>query len=97
MCPHCWLEPGAQSPELTRGPPELVPNFRFKSFYFHIAATALHVLNSIWFGGIARLSHWGGGGNFLVQMISTCLPSSRGMGGGGRHPVTGGRWILWAQ
>jgi hypothetical protein len=27
------------------------------------------------------------GGNFLVQMISTCLPSRRGMGVGGRHTV----------
>ncbi len=36
---------------------------------------------------IARLSQWGGGGNFLVQMISTCLPSRRGRGGGDRHPV----------
>jgi len=26
-------------------------------------------------------------GNFLVQMISTCLPSCRGRGDGGRHPV----------
>jgi hypothetical protein len=30
---------------------------------------------------------WGGGGNFLVQMIFTCLPSPRGKGGGGRHPM----------
>jgi hypothetical protein len=27
------------------------------------------------------------GGNFRFQMISTCLPSRRGMGVGGRHPV----------
>ncbi len=39
----------------------------------HIGVRALNVLNLIWFGYIARLSQWGGGGNFLVQMISTCL------------------------
>jgi hypothetical protein len=27
----------------------------------HIGAIALHVLNLIWFGNIARLSQWGGG------------------------------------
>jgi hypothetical protein len=27
------------------------------------------------------------GGNFLVQMISTCLPSRRGRRGGDRHSV----------
>jgi hypothetical protein len=51
----------------------------------HFGARALHVLNLIWFGYIARLSQWGGG-NLLVQMISTCRPSRRGRGGG-RHPV----------
>ncbi len=27
------------------------------------------------------------GSNFLIQMISTCLPSRRGRGAGGQHPV----------
>jgi hypothetical protein len=41
----------------------------------------MHVLNLIWFGYIARLSKWGrGGGNFLDQMISICLPSRRERG-----------------
>jgi hypothetical protein len=48
----------------------------------HFGARALHVLNLIWFGYIARLSQWGGG-NLLVQMISTCRPSRRGRGGVG--------------
>jgi hypothetical protein len=30
---------------------------------------------------------WRGGGNLLAQLISTCLTSRRGSGGGGRHPV----------
>ncbi len=36
------------------------------------------------------------GGNFLVQLISTCLPSRRGEGGG-RHPVVqiGKYAVLW--
>jgi hypothetical protein len=38
-------------------------------------------LNLIWFGYIARLSQWGGWGNFQVQMISTCLRYT------GHHPV----------
>ncbi len=48
-----------------------------------------HVLNLVWFGYIARLSQWVGGGYFLIQMISTCLRFARGGGGGveGQHPV----------
>jgi hypothetical protein len=53
-----------------RGPPELVQ----------------HVLNLIWFGCVVRLSKWVGGGNVLLQIMSTCLPSQRGRGWG-RHPV----------
>jgi hypothetical protein len=45
----------------------------------------LHVLNLIWFGWIARLSQWvGGGGNFLVHVISACFP--RVEEGGGLAP-----------
>jgi hypothetical protein len=29
----------------------------------------MHILIYIWFGNIARLSQWGGGGNFLVQTL----------------------------
>jgi hypothetical protein len=49
----------------------------------HIGARALHVLNLIWFGNIARLSHNRSGeegGNFLVQRIY--LPSLSVEGGG---------------
>ncbi len=47
----------------------------------HIGARALHVPNLILFGCIARLSQWRGG-NFLVQMISTCLRYARRKGAG---------------
>ncbi len=57
--------------EFTREPPELVQHFSFIGGV-HIVARALHVLSLIWFGCIARLSQWGGGGgNFLIQIIST--------------------------
>jgi hypothetical protein len=40
----------------------------------YIGARALLDISLIWFGYIARLSQWGGGGHILlVQMISTCL------------------------
>ncbi len=42
----------------------------------------LHVLNLIWFGNIARLSQWEGGGNFLVHMIFTCRRYVQRKGGG---------------
>jgi hypothetical protein len=44
----------------------------------HIGAKALHVLNLIWLA--LSLSYPSGeeGGNFLVQMISTCVPSREG-------------------
>jgi hypothetical protein len=48
----------------------------------HIGARALHVLNLIWFCCITGLSQWGGGVYFLVQLISTCLPSGNERGGG---------------
>jgi len=48
------------SNELTRAPPELVQQFRLLGG-IDIGATALHVLNLIWFGYFARLSQWGGG------------------------------------
>ncbi len=52
----------AQNTELTRGPPEVIHHFCLFIGGVHIGATALHVLNLIWFGNIARLSQWGGGG-----------------------------------
>ncbi len=45
----------------------------------HFGTRALHVLNLIWYGYIARLSQWGGGDNFIVQMNFTCFAE-----GGGR-------------
>jgi hypothetical protein len=51
----------AQSTELTREPPKVSSPLLFKGGV-HIGARALHVLNLIWFGYIARLSLWGGGG-----------------------------------
>jgi hypothetical protein len=36
----------------------------------------------IWFGYIISLSQWGGGGNLLVKMISTCRHGLRGRGRG---------------
>jgi hypothetical protein len=47
--------------ELTRGPPEYSSALSFIGGV-HIGARALQVLNLIWFGNIARLSQWGGGG-----------------------------------
>ncbi len=53
----------------------------------HIGARALHVLNLIWFGWIARLSQWGGGGQF-PRSNDIYLPSHAWRKGvGGRHPV----------
>ncbi len=51
----------AQSNELSRGPPEVSSALSFIGGV-HIGARALHVLNLIWFGCIACLSQWGGGG-----------------------------------
>jgi hypothetical protein len=61
----------SQSKEFTRGTPAVssAPSFIGG---FHIGARTLHVLNLIWFGAIARLSQWGGGGKF-PRSISTCL------------------------
>jgi hypothetical protein len=52
----------------------------------HIGARALHVLNLLGFGSPIPVPGEEGG-NFLVKMISNCLPSRRGRGGGGRHPL----------
>ncbi len=51
----------------------------------HIGARALLDHKLIWFGYITRLSQWGEGGNFLVQIIYAVT----GLGGGGQHPVVG--------
>jgi hypothetical protein len=49
----------------------------------HISARAPHAINWIWFGYIARLFQWGGGGGILlVQMISTGLRCAQRQGGG---------------
>jgi hypothetical protein len=61
---------GSQSKELTRGPPELVQHFHLKGGV-HIGARALHILN-LRFGCIAYPSGEDRG-NFLVQVIFTCL------------------------
>jgi hypothetical protein len=60
------------SNELIRGTTDLVQHFRLQG-EFHIGARALLDINFIWFGHIARLSRWGGGGILLVQIITTCL------------------------
>jgi hypothetical protein len=48
---------------------ERPPSYSSSSLSFiegvHIGARALHVLNLIWFGYIARLSQWGGGGGVI--------------------------------
>jgi hypothetical protein len=68
-----------QSNRLTIENSELVHHFRL---YFlggvHIGARALHVINLIWFGYIARLSQRGGGGYFassddFFYLSSGCL------------------------
>ncbi len=54
----------------------------------HIGAIALLDINLIWFGYIARLSQWGGGGYFPGSYHSTCLRCTWEKGGwGGQHPV----------
>jgi hypothetical protein len=78
---------GPQSYELTRGPPVLVQHFRLG--VVHIGTRALHVLNWIWFGCIARLYQWGGGG--VISLFKLFLPAFATRVGreGGRHPVQG--------
>ncbi len=56
FCPY-W----ALSTELTRGLPRVSSALSFIGGV-HISARAVHVLNLIWFGLIARLSKWEGGG-----------------------------------
>ncbi len=68
------------SDELIRGPPELVQHFRLQGGV-HIGAIALHVLNLIWLGSIARLSQWRGGGSF-PRSNDLYLPSPRVEEGG---------------
>ncbi len=52
---------------------------------FHTGTRALHVLNLIWFGWIARLSPWGKGENF--SSFKWFLPAfPRVVGGGGSAP-----------
>jgi hypothetical protein len=41
----------------------------------------------MWVDYVVRLSQWEEGGDFLVQIISTCLRCALRRGGGGRHPV----------
>ncbi len=74
--------------EVTRGPPELVQHFRLKGEFTSAQD---------WYGLAVSLAYPSGeeGGSFLVQMISTCLPSRRGRGRRGRHPVVLARKIVW--
>ncbi len=57
----------------------------------HIGTRALHVLDLIWFGCIARLYEWGGEGKFFPRSNDFYLPWLRIEGGGGGwggwHPV----------
>jgi hypothetical protein len=83
--------------KLNRGPPSWL---KFSTFVYrgssHRHKIAACVLNLIWFGQIACQSQLGGeeGVNFLIQMISTCLPSRRGRGDGGRHSHSRGQCTL---
>jgi hypothetical protein len=53
----------------------------------HIGARALLDINLIWFGYIARISPWEGGGYF-TRLNDFYLPSLQIKGGGGgQHPV----------
>jgi hypothetical protein len=54
----------AQSIALTRGPSEVVQHLRlqYKGRSHRRKSAAYLTLNLIWFGCIARLSQWGGGG-----------------------------------
>jgi hypothetical protein len=73
-----------QSDELTRGPPDSRVSLAV-SFIggVRMVARALHVINLIWFGYIAPLAFPSGeeGGNFLFQIIFTCLRYAWGVGG----------------
>ncbi len=55
---HCWGQTSEERINL-RAPPSSALLFIGR---VHIGAMALHVLHLIWFGYIARLSQWGGGG-----------------------------------
>ncbi len=60
-----------------------IPLSWFRTFFYrgvHIDARALHVLNLIWFGNIARLSQCEEGGNFLFQMILPVFATRREVG-----------------
>jgi hypothetical protein len=61
---HAFLEHfnavQSHSNELTKGPPELVQYFFCRGTSYR--ARALHFINLIWFGYIARLYQWGGRG-----------------------------------
>ncbi len=77
-----------QSTELTIEPPRVSSALSFIGGV-HIGARALHVLNLIWFGCIARLSQWGGGGEF-PRSNDFYLPSlASRKGGWGSAPC---RW-----
>ncbi len=76
-----------QSNELTR---ELL---EWVQYSFIGGVTSAHDLNLIWSGCIARLSQWGGGGKFLVQIISTFLRYVRGKGGKGGGQLS----TLWEK
>ncbi len=64
-----------ESKEITRGTTEL--------HVVHIGARALLDINLIWFGYIARLSQWRGGGHFPGSYVPYHAASLRLRGGGG--------------
>ncbi len=99
-----WTEPshasyivryGLKSTELTRGPPSPSWFSTFVSRRVHIEARALHVLNLIWFGWIARLAQWGGGG--VISSFKWFLPAFPRVEGGGSAPCGHGFQLVARQ
>jgi hypothetical protein len=68
-----------QSTELTRGLSELVQHLLLYGEYTPAQERCMF-LNLIWFGSNARLSQWGGGGQFIPG-----FPRAEEGGWGGRH------------
>jgi hypothetical protein len=71
--------------QLTRGPSELVQHF-YRGSSHRRKSAACPTFDMVWLNrSPVPVGRRGGGGNFLVQMISPCPP--RVEGGGGQHPL----------